>query len=187
MLILASKSPRRKELLEEYITSNFIIEPSTYGEDIDDNLTPIENVKNIAYQKGKEIHAKHYNDIVLSADTIVVLNNKIYGKPFDKLDAFKMLKELSNKTHEVITAYSIFYQDKVISNYVVSKVTFNGLPDSLINEYIETLSPLDKAGSYGIQDSYGNKIVKSYIGSLSNIIGLPVEEIKKDLEKVKNI
>lgn len=187
MLILASKSPRRKQLLAKYLTSNFIIIPSQYNEEIDNNISPLENVKKIAYKKGEEIYKKYPHDIIISADTIVTLNNKIYGKPIDKLDAYRILKELNNNTHEVITAYSIFFKDKIINNFVVSKVSFNNNDDSLINSYIETLSPLDKAGGYGIQDELGSKLIKSYSGSLNNIIGFPIEEIKKDLEKVINI
>lgn len=187
MIILASQSPRRKELMEKFISTSFLVIPSYVNEVINHNLSPIENVINIAKAKGLDVSKNHKDDIVISCDTAVILNNKVYGKPVNKYDAYKMLKELSNNTHEVISAYWIFYKDISISKYVSSKVTFNDLSDALINEYIETLSPLDKAGGYGIQDPLGNKLVKCYTGSLTNIIGFPVEEIKKDLEGLKNI
>ena len=185
MLILASKSPRRKQLLEENINSSFLIIPSSYEEELDINKTPLENVCRLAYKKGETVFTEHPDDIVLSCDTIVTLNNKIYGKPKDKKEAYVFLKELSNKTHEVITAYSIFYKGNVINNHVISKVTFNCLSDDLITSYIATGSPFDKAGGYGIQDPLGKLLVKEYKGSLSNIIGMPIEEIKKDLEGLK--
>ena len=185
MIILASKSPRRKELMTSYITSHFSIIPSSYEEEVSSDLSPIENVMIISKRKGEDVFKDHKDDIVISSDTIVVLNNKIYGKPSSHLEAKKMLNELSDKTHEVITAYWIFSKEKIISNYVVSKVTFNKLSDELIENYIATGSPFDEAGGYGIQDEYGHLLVKHYEGSLNNIIGFPVEEIKKDLEGLK--
>ena len=185
MLILASKSPRRKQLLEEYVTSSFLIVPSSYEEELDLNKSPLDNVCNLAYKKGEAVFKDHQEDVVISCDTIVTLNNKIYGKPKDRDEAYQFFKELSDNTHEVITAYSIFSKDKIISNYVISKVTFNKLSDELINKYIETGSPFDKAGGYGIQDPLGKELVKEYKGSLNNIIGMPIEEIKKDLEGLK--
>jgi len=187
MIILASQSPRRKELMEKYISTSFLVIPSHIDEEINNNISPLENVINIAKAKGMDIAKDYKEDIVISCDTVVILNNKIYGKPENKIEAFNMLKELSNKTHEVISAYWIFYKDISISKYVSSKVTFNNLSDELINQYVDTLSPLDKAGGYGIQDPLGNQLVKEYKGSLNNIIGFPVEEIKKDLEGLKNI
>lgn len=182
MIILASKSPRRKELMEKHFPFSFIIIPSDVEEITDIDLSPIENTINIAKAKGEDIFKDHLDDIVISCDTIVTLNNKIFGKPKNKEDALAILEELSNQTHEVISAYWIFSKKKIISNYVVSKVTFNKLNKEDILSYIELGTCYDKAGSYAIQDPVSSKFIKSYSGSLNNIIGFPVEEIKKDLE-----
>ena len=182
MIILASKSPRRKELMTKYITSHFSIIPSSYEEEIDNNISPIDNVLNISKHKGEEIFNEHRDDVVISCDTIVVLNNEIFGKPKDKEDAIDTIMKLAGKTHEVISAYSIFYKEIEISRYVISKVTFKNINKDQAKEYIEKDNPLDKAGSYGIQDKDSYLIIEKYEGSLNNIIGFPVEEIKKDLE-----
>lgn len=173
-IILASKSPRRKELLKE-IFSDFIIIPST----VDENKYSLDKLSLV---KAEEISNLYPNDLVISADTLVYLDNKILGKPKDELDAYKMLKSLSNKTHVVTTYYSIFLKEKNIffTNKCDSFVTFNELSDELIYAYIKTGSPLDKAGAYGIQDKEFN-LVKVYKGELNNIIGLPTEKLKKDL------
>ena len=185
MLILASNSPRRKELITSYITSDFLIIPSKVDEAYDTSKSVEENIINIAYKKGEEIFNAHPSDTVISADTMVIFNNKVYGKPIDKEDARRMLTELSNKEHIVMTSYSIFKGNKVISKVVKSYVKFKPLSFGFIDQYIESGSPLDKAGSYGIQDELFKDQIEYYKGSLSNIIGLPVEELKKDLEGLK--
>ena len=152
MFILASQSPRRKELVTRYITRDFFISPSHYEEKLDIHLSPIENVMNLALQKGKDISQKYPHDTILSADTIVVLDNKIYGKPNSKEEAKEMLSSLSGKTHQVITAYAIITSDRLIHKYVISLVTFKKLSNEVIERYINETNPLDKAGSYGIQD-----------------------------------
>ena len=182
MIILGSNSPRRKELMEKYISTSFLIDPSNNEEIVNINLSPLENVKNIAQAKCENVFLRHPNDVVISADTIVVFNNKIYGKPKDENDAKKILETLSNNEHQVITAYVIKYQNKTITKAVISNVYFNDLTDEFIDFYIKTKIPMDKAGAYAIQGEYGTKIVKSYKGSLSNIIGFPYEEILKDLK-----
>jgi len=173
-VILASKSPRRKELLKE-IFQDFIIIPST----VDENKYSLDK---LSFVKAEEISNLYPSDLVISADTLVYLDNKILGKPIDEKDAFKMLKSLSNKTHVVTTYYSIFLKEQNIffTNKSDSYVTFNELSDELINDYIKTGSPLDKAGAYGIQDKEFN-LVKEFTGELNNIIGLPTYKLKQDL------
>lgn len=173
MIILASKSPRRKELLSK-IVSNFIIVPSN----IDERKYDISSLSKI---KAEQINKLYPNNLIISADTFILFNGKIFNKPKDKLDAFNTLKTLSNHTHEVVTYYTIINNNISITKKVVTNVTFNDLSDDLINRYIESGSPLDKAGSYGIQDNDKFPLVKSYKGSLYNIIGLPIEELKIDL------
>ena len=183
MVILASASPRRKELMKE-ITSDFTIITSDIDEDKSYSLPPLEAVLDIAKRKGLKVQENHPQDLIVSADTIVVLNNKIIGKPKDAEDAIKILKELSDKTHEVITAFCMFKGDKFIERYVVSKVEFNNLSDELIKAYVATGSPLDKAGAYGVQDNDHFPIVKKVTGSMSNVIGFPVDEIKEEFAKI---
>ena len=180
MIILASKSPRRKELLKTLINEFIIIPPQ-----VDEYLYPFEELSLV---KAKNISKDHPNDIIISADTLVIKGNKVYGKPRDKLEAYQMLKELSNNVHEVKTVYSIYrLEPKIeITKIVTSKVYFNKLTDELINAYVDTSSPLDKAGGYGIQDK-DFPLVNHIEGSYTNIVGLPLEELKKDLIKLKII
>ena len=184
MVILASASPRRKELMKE-ITSNFTIITSDINEDESYSLPPLEAVLDIAKRKGLKVKETHPKDLIISADTIVVLGDEIIGKPKDKKDAARILKELSNKTHEVITAFCLFKEDRFIERYVISKVEFNNLDDRLISDYVESGSPLDKAGAYGVQDNDRFPIVKKVTGSMSNVIGFPVYEIKEEFMKMQ--
>ena len=182
MIILASNSPRRKELMEKYVTSSFLIEPSQIDESIYQDKDPIKTVEQTAKAKGEYIFHKHPDDLVISADTIVVINNHILGKPKDRNDAIKMLMMMKGKRHEVITSYYIVNKDKSILRSVISFVTLKDVEESIIEKYLDEFPPLDKAGSYGIQDEYfKNNILESYEGSLTNIIGLPIEKITEDL------
>lgn len=180
MIILASKSPRRKELMKE-ITPSFSIVTEEINESESYVLRPLEAVQDIAYRKGVAVSKKYPNDVVISADTIVTLDNLIIGKPKDKEDAKRILKFLSNKKHQVITAYAIFHKEGIIRNYVISDVYFENLSNQLIDDYIASGSPMDKAGAYGVQDNNEFHIVSKIKGSYSNIVGFPVEEIKNDL------
>lgn len=184
MVILASASPRRQELIKQ-ITSDFKVITADIDEDKSYVLSPLNAVLDIAKRKGEKIHKDHYEDLVISADTIVIHKGKIIGKPIDASDAKRILKELSNDIHEVITAYCLFKKDKLIEHYVISKVYFNELSDELIDAYIKTGSPLDKAGAYGVQDNDKFPIVKSIYGSITNVIGFPVEEIKQDFLNIE--
>ena len=180
--ILASSSPRRKELMKE-ISSSFVIDVSHADESVDDNIKPINAVKIIAKRKGEAVISRHPHDLVISADTIVDLNNEIIGKPIDMDDAKKMLKKLSGKAHLVHTAYCLFLEGRVFIDTVTSEVLFNNLSDELINNYVESKSPLDKAGAYGVQDNEKFPLVKEIKGSVTNVIGFPVEDIKEAIEK----
>ena len=178
MIILASQSPRRKELMKKYLSSSFLIEPSDIDESKFLSGGPIEASQATAKAKGEYIFKKHLDDVVISADTIVVIDNQILGKPVDVNDAINMLSLLSGRSHEVITSYYIINKDHQYLNSEVSKVTFKKLDRKIIEQYIKEYPPLDKAGSYGIQDPYFKEyILDSYEGSLTNIIGLPVEKI----------
>ena len=179
-LILASSSPRRRDILNEFdYKFNIITKP--IDETMDDKMSPIDNVKAVALKKAKTIGLQH-DKIVIGCDTIVVLDNKIYGKPKDKKMAFDMLKSLSGRTHSVISGVAILFNKDVYNFAVESKVYFKDLTDSIIEEYIETKEPMDKAGAYAIQ-GIGAKLVLKHEGSLNNIIGLPIEDIKPILDK----
>ena len=185
MVILASASPRRKQLMKEELFPSFsIIVP-----EIDESLSFKNHqdvkdiVKDIASRKCQKATKDHPNDLVIAADTVVVIDNDIIGKQKDKDDAYRMLRKLSGKTHYIYTAYVISKEDKVITNVVETEVIFNDLSDDLINNYIASGSPLDKAGAYGYQDNADFALVKKINGSVTNVIGFPVDEIKEDLKK----
>lgn len=174
-IILASNSPRRKELLtKEHV--DFVVIPAEIDEKMDLNLSPIENVLNVSLKKCEAIQQKYPDEEILAADTIVVLDNQIFGKPKDEEDAYKMLKHLSGKIHQVITGVAIYKDKKYDNFYVVSNVKFKTLDDEDIWGYIKTKEPMDKAGSYAIQ-GIGSKFIESYDGELENIIGLPIKEV----------
>lgn len=178
MIILASKSPRRKELLGKLI-NEFEIIPSN----VDEFLYSLDELSLV---KAKEISLTHPSDLIISADTIVLLNNQVFGKPQNKLEAYNMLKALSDNVHEVKTIYTILNEKENIevTKSVISKVYFNKLDDELINKYIESGSPMDKAGAYGIQDNDKFPIISHIEGSYTNIVGLPIEELEIDLRKL---
>ena len=186
MIILASASPRRKRLMEEEVSSSFaIVVP-----EIDESLSFLKYkrvsniVKDIAKRKCLKVVSTHPNDLVIAADTVVVINHQIIGKPKDQNDAFRMLKMLSNNKHFVYTGYAIKSGNTFINKVVKSTVYFNDLSDELINSYIASGSPMDKAGAYGYQDNQDFALVKRINGSQSNVIGFPIEAIKEDLKKL---
>ena len=181
MLVLASQSPRRKELMH-LISDDFIIDVSDVDESTPSFLSPLEAVQVIAKRKGEEVAKRHPHDIVISADTIVTIDNMFIGKPINKEDAIRILKLLSNRTHQVITAFCLLQDEKFYEGYVISEVAFNNLDEDLILRYVESGSPMDKAGAYGAQDNKNYPIVKEIKGSLHNVIGFPVEEIKEALK-----
>ncbi len=176
MIILASQSPRRRELIKKLV-SDFIVIPA----DIDEkalHIAPHDLPAELSKLKAYSIYSKHPNDTVLACDTVVILNNELLEKPKDKAEAKQMLQKLSGKKHVVISGYTFINKDKEITRTVKTYVYFNDISDQLIDEYIKTGSPMDKAGAYGIQDKQFN-LVNHIEGSLDNVIGLPVEDIKK--------
>ena len=182
--VLASKSPRRQELMK-LISSHFVVASEDINEESSYTLSPINAVEDIAKRKGEAVEKLYPNDLIISADTIVVLDDKIIGKPVDKADAKRILKELSGKTHYVHTGFRIKYSSKEIINHVTSEVIFNDLSDELIDKYVASGSPLDKAGAYGVQDNDKYPIIKKVIGSIDNVIGFPLKEIKEAIEQIK--
>lgn len=178
-IVLASKSPRRIEFLKN-LGLEFEIIPSTEEEKTEGNLTPFETAKTLALKKALSVKSKVGKAVIISADSIVVADGCILGKPADKMHAKKMLKKLSGVCHEVITGYAVLVGEKVYNGAEVSKVKFNVLSEKFIDDYVATGSPLDKAGAYGIQDG---GLVESYEGSYTNIVGLPMEIITQILKQ----
>ncbi|MGN0806148.1 MAG: Maf family protein [Candidatus Coproplasma sp.] len=182
MVILASASPRRKELLARIIPQ-FEIIPAIGQERADKSLPPEEYVAALAGQKCDEVFLSHGDCLVIGCDTVVVFNGGILGKPKDEEDAVNTLKALSGQTHKVMTGVCVRTRQKRLLKVDVTEVTFNDLSDEFIKEYVSGGSPMDKAGSYGIQDG---GVVKSYSGSYTNVVGLPVELVKTMVEDALN-
>lgn len=184
--VLASASERRKELLAR-ITEDFVVIVSEFDEDsIEFNGNVDEYVKSLAYGKAKDVEKKVSNDsIIIAADTIVVMNSKILGKPKTEEDAFRMLKELSGNTHRVYSAVTVINKSngKHIDECLFTEVRFSELSDEEINNYIKTKEPLDKAGAYGIQ-GLGGLFVEKIDGCYYNVVGLPLNLLNKMLRKV---
>ena len=176
MIILASGSPRRKELLKK-ICSDFIVEVCD-----EEEIQTADNPKNLAVKnaelKAKFIAARHEKDIVIGADTIVTLEGKIFGKPADKIGACNMLRELSGKKHEVITGLAICIGEKIFTAAEVTEVFFGEMTDEEISEYVETGEPLDKSGSYALQGGAA-KFIKKIHGDWSNVVGLPLFRLRQ--------
>ncbi len=176
-MILASASPRRKEILFKE-GFDFRIIPSNYDEKISNLEYSKELVEDCAIQKALEVKNRCNNDsIIVSADTVVVLDNKILGKPKDFEDAYNMLSNLSNKTHFVATSICLIKSDRIVADSEITYVTFRRLSDEDIKKYIKTNKPFDKAGSYGIQDK-GFDFALKIDGNLDNVIGFPVTLFK---------
>lgn len=184
-IILKSSSPRRKELLEN-LGYTFEIKAYDVDETMDKNLSPYENVKLLGLKKTMVKQEEDYGSILVGCDTIVVLNNKIFGKPKDEHDAFEMLRNLSGKMHEVLSGVGIIYKSKVYNFVVSSKVYFKDLSDQDILDYIATKECFGKAGAYAIQ-GIGRGLIESYEGSLNNIIGLPTEEVSKIIGEINEM
>ena len=179
-IILASASPRRRELLS-CIVKDFEIIPAK-GEECADNSLPPERVaQQLAENKCGEVFEKNNGALVIGCDTIVVYNGAILGKPKSAEDAASTLRMLSGKTHSVITGVCVRCSNKKITTSESTEVRFNDLSEQFIKTYVDGGSPMDKAGSYGIQDG---GVVQSYSGSYTNVVGLPVDTVKKIIEEV---
>lgn len=183
-IILASTSPRRKQILKN-AGIDFEIHASSFDEKLKSQDFSEEIAENFALNKAKDISEKFPDDIVISADTVVVFDNKIFMKPKDKKDAFCMLKTLSGKTHFVQTSICMLYAGKKLLKSVKTFVTFKELSDELINYYIEKFNPLDKAGAYGIQE-LPDGFVESVDGDFENVIGISSSVVKEMLRTIKN-
>lgn len=181
-LILASASPRRAQLLRE-LEYEFAVVPSDAPETDSRQLTAREIAQINAYRKARTVAKHHPEAVVLGSDTVVYLDTRPYGKPRDLADARRMLRELSGQRHEVVSGCCLMHLEKHHCDIFAetTEVVFRRLSDSQIDRYLRSIEPLDKAGAYAIQEN-GAMIVESVFGSLTNVIGLPVDTLCRRLK-----
>ena len=183
-LILASNSPRRTEILTLAKIKHQVI-PSTCQEIIPQGLSLFEVVEHLSYQKASDVAKHHPNAIVLGADTVVAIDDKILGKPHNEQEAIWMLQSLSGKTHQVVTGITMMYQDKVKTFHEVTEVEVVELTIDQILHYIQEENVYDKAGSYAIQGSFCRYISK-ITGDYYNVVGLPICRIYQVLKEFEH-
>ena len=184
-IYLASKSPRRRKLLKQ-INLNF----KSFTVDMEEKIKPGEkpsvSVKRLSKEKLEIARQKVNHGIIITADTIVVLNRKVIGKPKDKKEAKRFLKNLSGKVHTVYTGFSIYNSENkmLLTDYEKTFVEFRKLTEKEIDGYIKSGSPMDKAGAYGIQDDFGAVFIKKINGCYYNVVGLPLTKVYQTLIKI---
>ena len=182
-LILASASPRRKELLS-LLGYEFECLPATKEEDIDLSLPLTLAIEKVSLAKAQDVYDSHPDSLVIGSDTIVTIDGKILGKPKNDEDAFRMLKLLSGKTHEVITGLAFISKEERFVTHEVTKVKFMELSDQEINDYILTKEPRDKAGAYALQGKAG-AFIEKIEGDVYTVIGLPLNKVYTYLSSLK--
>ncbi len=179
--ILASGSPRRIELLKKW-GFEFKAEKADFAEK--HFPSPLQTVQYNAFGKARTVARNHPDEIVIGADTIVLIDNKILGKPASEKELFEMLKLLSGKTHKVLTGLAAIFNEKFVTEVCETKVSFRKLSEEEIERYVKTGEGMDKAGGYAIQGlgaSFANKIE----GPLDNVIGLPINKVRKILKTIE--
>lgn len=182
-IVLASRSPRRQQLLCE-MGIEFTVIQRDFDESFPEGLDGREIAAYIAKQKAQSLKNElKGNEIIITADTVVWSNNKVLGKPADENEAVEMLKEISGKTHEVITGVSMISREKETDFTEVTKVTFEPMTEDEIAYYASVYKPLDKAGAYGIQEWIGLIACSRIEGSYFNVVGLPVHRVYAELKK----
>ena len=183
-VLLASNSPRREELLRGIDIDFEVKVLPDIDESYPDNIPSEEIAEFVAIKKAKPYAASlHEDELLLTADTIVLLEDTVLGKPANKKEAKQMLRQLSGKTHRVITGVCLTSTKKQTSFSATSDVEFGKLTDQEIEYYVERYSPMDKAGAYGVQEWIGYVAVKHISGSYYNIMGLPIQRVYRDLTK----
>lgn len=180
MLILASQSPRRRELMK-YITEDFKAVSSDVDETLPQGISPGDAV--LYLSKIKAAPFRNSGDVVIGADTVVALDDTILGKPCDTEDAKRMLRLLSGREHSVFTGVSILTENQTHSFYVQTKVKFFALSDREIEKYVATGEPMDKAGAYGIQGC-GSLLVQKIDGDYFNVVGLPISKLNREMRSI---
>lgn len=179
-IVLASASPRRRELMA-LAGFEFEVITADVDEVLDPSLAPHELVMSLSFQKASAVAKDNVDAVVIGADTVVVLDGKVLGKPHSEEEAVQMLRDLSGNTHEVYTGVCIIKGDRVHKFYECTKVTFWPLEDELIARYVASKEPMDKAGSYGIQGK-GSVLVKGIEGDYFNVVGFPVSRFCREIK-----
>lgn len=186
MIILASASPRRQQLLS-LICDSFSVQPSDIDETIENEIELEKTPEYLALKKARNIQEKgHFDDVVIGCDTGVFLDSCMLGKPKSEEQAAEMLCRLSGRKHKVITGCALIYRDNCVSFSQTTEVEFYELSDKEIHEYISTGEPMDKAGAYGIQGK-GAVLVRKIDGDFFNVVGLPVARLKRELDKITEV
>ena len=180
-LILASQSPRRQQLLQ-LLRVNFTVKPADIDEAMDPTLPPQQEVARVSRLKA-EATPRNPGDVIIAADTIVVLGNRVLGKPTDKADAITMLQALSGRDHQVMTGITVLRDGDAITHTEITDVHFRPLTKYEILSYVETGEPMDKAGAYGIQ-GYAAPFVEGIRGDYYNVMGLPVCRLQQMLHRL---
>lgn len=182
-MILASQSPRRRELLGQ-MGFSFTVRPAKGEELPHPELTPAQLVEELARQKALEVSAEaEADDVVVAADTVVAIDGKVLGKPHDKVHAAQMLSALSGREHTVYTGVAVKRGETLLVEHEATQVRFRPLTEREIDLYIQTGEPMDKAGSYGIQ-GYGALLVEGIRGDYFNVVGLPICRLGRTLAQV---
>lgn len=181
-IYLASKSPRRQELLNLMgLTYNLLLKE--VDEFYPENLTLTEVAAYISAVKANAFDMQP-DGLILTADTVVIIDGEILGKPINNQQAIEMLKKLSGKMHQVITAFSIAYKNKITTYSDTTDVYFKTLSDQQISHYVNTYKPFDKAGAYGVQEWMGLVAIEKIVGSYTNVMGLPTEKLYSTLQQM---
>lgn len=183
-LVLASRSPRRSELL---LRLGFVFEviPSDVDEDVPTGTSPPRGVEIVALRKAEHVAAMREEALVLGSDTVVVMEGETLGKPSDASEAASMLARLSDRTHTVYSGIALIHRSsgRTVSAHEATQVTFGKLTDDEIDAYVRTGSPLDKAGAYGIQDDLGAFLVERIQGDYYNVVGLPLRRLYRTIRE----
>lgn len=179
-IILASGSPRRKELLTQ-IGITYEIQKAE-GEEVITSTVPTEVVKELSLQKAQEVAGCCDGDVIIGADTVVAAEGEILGKPVDRADAIRMIRMIQGRDHEVITGVSVILKEcgRVISFAEVTKVHVFPMTEAQIEAYVDTLEPMDKAGAYGIQGKFA-AYVSGIEGDYNNVVGLPIGRLYQEV------
>jgi septum formation protein len=182
-LILASASPRRKQLLE-MLGLQFTVYPSAIPESLTPGLSPSKQVERLSLQKAKAVKSKFKNSIILAADTMVVLNKELIGKPKDEEDAKRMLKKLSGKQHFVVTGFTLLDTDtkKIVIKSTETKIWFRKMTAKEISSFVEKEKPFDKAGGYAVQ-GLAAMFIEKIEGDYFGVVGLSVFKLTKELKE----
>ncbi len=181
-IILASQSPRRRELLERMGLVDFEVCPAQGEEQADPGLTPAQLVEQLSAQKAREVAARAPEALVIAADTVVAVDSRVLGKPRSREEAEQMLALLSGRSHRVYTGVTVRQGDRELVGHEVTEVVFARLTPAQIRAYVDTREPMDKAGSYGIQGR-GCVLVEGIRGDYYNVVGLPVYRLAEMLRQ----